>query len=336
MTKKLDTLGFVRYIKYPAVAATYAIGELLGEGLDDHMLKHVTGTNVIRPVGRCTEDVIIVNANDLVEVAQGTSYFLNSTTNPVTDAYVGSICATELAATEPTAGISFTSETVLGKVIRVDSVEGVAVDIDPRTYESLVSTTFAGLMSPTDKTKLDNAPANVTTTISTLSGSIATTINILTASVNTLSSSIASTINHLTSSVNAMSGTIVVDFNTVNNSIAAITASQDLLSGSVATTINILTSSVNLSSGTIAADITRLTNNFANTIFPRSSGSIQLDGTTPVQYLDAAIQVGERVSTYYTILSGTTSDFTCDILVGVGLNLTGSSDNKSTLFVQIG
>jgi hypothetical protein len=106
-------------------------------------------------------------------------------------------------------------------------------------------------------------------------------------------------------------------------------ATAAALSGSAATTTNILTASINTMSGTIAVDINR-------TIFPKNVGTVQLDGTTPVQYAYASIQANERVVTSYTILSGTTTGYTWDILPGVGLNLTGSSDDKGTVKVQIG
>jgi hypothetical protein len=112
----------------------------------------------------------------------------------------------------------------------------------------------------------------------------------------------------------------------ISSSFAAVASG---LSSSFAATINNLTSSINAMSGTISVDMNR-------TIFPKSVGEIQLDGTTPKQYAYASIQAGERVTTSYSILSGTTLGYTWNILNGVGVNLTGSSDNKSTIRVQVG
>lgn len=68
---------------------------------------------------------------------------------------------------------------------------------------------------------------------------------------------------------------------------------------------------------------------------PRNIGTAQLNGATPVTYAFADIKAGDNVSARRTAFAGTPGHYTATISAGVGVVLTGTALDTSTITVEI-
>ena len=118
----------------PAAATTFYKGWVVGVGTDDGMVKNLSGTNAVRPLGICNESkTVSVAGSENVEVLVGTFWLSNSSVNTVSGSHVGKLCAAEISSNTATVGTSFVGNEVMGRVVKVNSSLGVAVRLDPAT-----------------------------------------------------------------------------------------------------------------------------------------------------------------------------------------------------------
>ena len=153
------------------------------------------------------------------------------------------------------------------------------------TFSSSISTSIGSLSSSVATTT-----SNLSSSIGSLSGSVATTTSNLSSSVGSLSGSLATTTSNLSSSVGSLSSSVAT---TTLNLSSSVSSSIGSLSGSVATTTSELSTTI----GNLSSSVATTTSNLSSSI-----GSLSSSVATTTSGLSSSI--GSLSSSVATTTSG--------------------------------